>query len=34
MFMPFEIVSISVWRWDFFSESCRTAAYSQLYKYK
>ena len=32
MFMPFEIVSICVWLWYFFSETCRTAAYSQLHK--
>ena len=31
MFMPFEIVSICVWLW-YFSETCRTAAYSQLHK--
>ena len=32
MFMPFEIVSICVWLWYFFSETCRTATYSQLHK--
>ena len=32
MYMPFEIVSICVWLWYFFSETCRTAAYSQLHK--
>ena len=32
MFMPFEIVSICVWLWYFFSETCRTAAYSHLHK--
>ena len=33
MFMPFEIVSICVWLWYFFSEMCRTAAYSNLHEY-
>ena len=32
MFMPFEIVSIFVWLWYFFSELCHTAAKSQLHK--
>ena len=32
MFMPFEIVNICVWLWYFFSETCRTAACSHLYK--
>ena len=32
MFMPFEIVSICVWLRYFFSETCHTAAYSQLHK--
>ena len=32
MVMPFEIVSICVWRWYFFSKTCRTANYSHLHK--
>ena len=32
MFMPFEIVSICVWLWYFFSETCHTAANSHLHK--
>ena len=28
MFMSFEIVSLCVWLWYFFSEMCRTAAYA------
>ena len=32
MFMPFELVSRCVWLWNFFSETCRTAAYSHLHK--
>ena len=32
MVMPFEIVSICVWLWYFFSETCRSAAYSHLLK--
>ena len=31
-FMPFEVVSICVWLWYFFSETCGTAAYSHLHK--
>ena len=33
MFMPFEVVSICVWLWYFFSETCHTAANSHLHKY-
>ena len=33
MFMSFEIVSICVWLWYFFSETCRTAAYLHLHKW-
>ena len=32
MFMPFEMVSICVWLWYFFSETYRTAANSHLHK--
>ena len=32
MFTPFEIVSICVWLWYFFSETCHIGAYSQLHK--
>ena len=32
LFIPFEIASICVWLWYFFSETCRTAAYWYLHK--
>ena len=32
LFMPFEIVSICVYGFGTFSDTCRTAAYSQLHK--
>ena len=33
MFMLFETVSICVWLWYVFSETCHTAANSHLHKY-